>query len=124
MARSFGPSAKVLVWGVATLVLGALASVWGWLSQIAEASRGYVDTDGTTALVVLGIVAALIGLVVTLAGVWQLATNVDIAALAAQEAAAQVERDQERAERSYAEAARDVEERWKNRLADESGRDD
>ncbi len=86
------------------------------------------DTDGAPALVVLGIIAALIGLVLTLVGVWQLATNVDIAALAAQETAAQVERDQERdhqrAERSYAEAAREVEERWQDRLADEAGRED
>ena len=72
---------------------------------------------------VLGVVAAVVGLIILLVGVWQLATNVDIAALASQEAAAQVEldqeRDHERADRSYSEAAREVDERWKERLKDE-----
>lgn len=123
MSQKYGPSASILVWGLGTLVGGTLASIWAWLSSIENAAADLGRPAGVKVLVVLGVVAAVVGLIILLVGVWQLATNVDIAALASQEAAAQVEldqeRDHERADRSYSEAAREVDERWKERLKDE-----
>jgi len=122
MSRRYGPSASTLVWGVGALVVGVVVATWAWLAQVRDAAYGE-SSDAAETLVVLGGFAAVVGLCVALTGLWQLATNVDIAALAAQEAAARVEREIEHAERAQAEVARESGERWKGRLAQAAGRD-
>ncbi len=101
MAREFGPSATTLTWGLGLLLPGALVAFW---------VRGFSDGDGGQGLssgsdgllVVLGVGAAAVGLVMTLIGVWQLATNVDIAARAAHDGARAGEPGHGRADREAA----------------------
>lgn len=105
MASHYGPSAKTLVWGLGLFLPGVLLAFWWRLSEATSAETG-TETDtpgGFSGLVfVLVVGAAVVGLIMTLLGVWQLATNVDIAARASRDAAYAAEAAQARADREAA----------------------
>ena len=99
MVREFASSAKTLVWGIGLLVGGVLLYIGAQFNGVGRLAIGYDDVgSGVGLLSVLGGLAAFVGFFVTLFGVWQFATNVDIAAKGALETAkavevAQAERD-------------------------------
>ncbi len=101
MTRDYGPSAKTLVWGLGLFLPGVLLAFW-WRIALVESTDGSSPQGFEGLLVVLAVGAAVVGLVVTLLGVWQLATNVDIAARASRDAAYAAETAQARADREAA----------------------
>ncbi len=104
MARRYGESAKTLTWGLGLLVSGVVIAFWVRDPYLAAGNDGLSSGfDGL--VVVVACLSAVVGLVTTLIGVWQLATNVDIAALAARDAAVEAELAQQRADREAAEKA-------------------
>lgn len=77
MNPTYHPSAGFLTSGLALLILGGVAAAFGVIQ--------YSGTDtwnqpGPQAIAIIGSLAALLGLVLLLVGVYRLASNVDLAA--------------------------------------------
>lgn len=75
----YTPSAATLAWGLGLLVVGGALAQYGQI-QTLQAALDPWGGGGGEGLVLLGGAAALIGIVLTIIGVYSLATNVDIAA--------------------------------------------
>lgn len=93
-SAQFRASADMLAWGIPLTVVGAGAFAWGLHLADADAVLNHVDGAnrvGGSGLVTLGVLVGLLGLVLLSRGLWQLATNVDLAAKVAADVLAREE---------------------------------
>jgi hypothetical protein len=102
MAR-YGESATTLTWGAGLLVAGVVGLLGSQIGGLWHVAAGYGTSDAETvraalsAVVGIAIVSgltAVLGLAMTLVGIWRAATNIDTVAREVAEAAAEAGRDE------------------------------
>lgn len=113
MDREHRPSAEPLAWGLSLLVSGFVVMFPAILALDPEAGDG----GGAALFVVLGASAVVAGLWLTVVGVFRLATNVDLAALAARGVIARAEHEAGAERRAESERAAEALERFRARAA-------
>jgi hypothetical protein len=111
-------SATTLTWGVGLLVAGVVGFFAGQFASVQRVLAGYGDMGepALTVTVVSGL-AAVVGFVMTLVGVWSAATNIDTAARALLDAAAVADRAEAERREEESRAARKALEEFRARAS-------
>jgi hypothetical protein len=93
MAR-YEESATTLTWGAGLLVTGVVGLLGSQIGGLWHVAAGYGTSDAVVGIAIASGLTVVVGLAMTLVGIWRAATNIDTVARELAEAAAEAGRDE------------------------------